>query len=224
MRSMLDKLSNATRAMEVHSRALEAKLSESTKEINELRKSMESIRTEALTDALTGVGNRKFFDDSIKLLAKECASGAGTFSLLIGDVDYFKKFNDKWGHQTGDQVLRLVASCMTSNVKGRDLVARYGGEEFAILLPNTPLENAAKIAEQIRTSVEGKRLRKRSTNEDLGVITLSIGVAQFAPNDTVGGLIERADQCLYIGKRNGRNRVIDERSPDFVGAQAKSVA
>jgi diguanylate cyclase len=129
------------------------------------------------------------------------------------DIDNFKKFNDTWGHQTGDQVLRLVAGCMSENVKGRDTVARFGGEEFAIILRRTSLENATKLADQIRSYVQSKKLVKKSTGDILGTITVSIGVARLAPGDTPASLIQRADACLYVAKNGGRNRVVGEDEP-----------
>jgi diguanylate cyclase len=134
-------------------------------------------------------------------------------TLLLCDIDHFKNFNDTWGHQTGDQVLRLVAHCLSENVKGRDTAARYGGEEFAVLLRGTGLEAATMVANQIRTTVETKKLVKKSTGDILGAITISIGVAQFAPGETAESAIRRADSCLYGAKHSGRNLVINQNDP-----------
>ena len=131
-------------------------------------------------------------------------------TLLLCDIDHFKLFNDTWGHQTGDQVLRLVASCLAENTKGRDTAARYGGEEFVVLLRGTGLEAATRLADQIRGTVETKKLVKKSTGDVLGAITISIGVAQFAPGETGEAVVRRADACLYGAKHNGRNLVINQ--------------
>ena len=120
----------------------------------------------------------------------------------------------------GDQVLRLVAQCLKANTKGRDTAARYGGEEFAVILPHTSIENAIKLAEQIRRAVESKKIVKRSTGETLGSITMSLGVAKFVPGEPIGDVVSRADQCLYAAKRAGRNRVMSEWAVDV--AEAKS--
>ncbi len=135
------------------------------------------------------------------------------------DIDRFKQFNDTWGHQTGDQVLRLVGNCLSENVKGRDTAARYGGEEFAVVLRRTALKDAVKLAEQIRVSVESKKLVKKSTGDILGRISISIGVAQCAEGEEGTSLIQRADACLYRAKHCGRNCVIGENDPRFVGAE-----
>lgn len=132
----------------------------------------------------------------------------------MADVDHFKQFNDKFGHLTGDQVLRLVAVAMKHNVKGQDVVARYGGEEFVIALPDTTLRSAAAVADQIRRAVMAKELMKRSSGERLGRVTISVGIAQLHGSDTAQSLIERADACLYAAKRQGRNRIVCENDPE----------
>jgi diguanylate cyclase len=132
----------------------------------------------------------------------------------MADIDHFKSFNDHYGHQTGDQVLRLVALSVKQNVKGRDVAARYGGEEFVVALPSTSLQSAITVADQIRRAVMTKELMKRSSGERLGRVTISIGVAVMRPSDTPQLLIERADMCLYAAKRHGRNRVICEVDPE----------
>jgi diguanylate cyclase len=172
------------------------------------------VRTESQTDPLTGLANRKLFDGALVKAIAEAKAHREPLSLLMADVDYFKLFNDKFGHQTGDQVLRLVAQSMKQNVKGQDVAARYGGEEFVIALPKTTLRSAITVAEQIRSAVMAKELMKRSNGERLGRITVSIGVAHLRGDDTAQSLIERADNCLYAAKRNGRNRVICETDPE----------
>ncbi|MEL7028234.1 MAG: GGDEF domain-containing protein [Pseudomonadota bacterium] len=217
LQAMVDNLVKATAAMEAHSRKLEDKLVESTKEITQLRDSVDSIRTEALSDGLTGLPNRKALDETLRAYTAESDGG---LCLVMSDVDHFKKFNDTWGHQTGDQVLRLVAATLSANVKGRDMAARYGGEEFALLLPDTELTHAVRLANVIRQAVETKKLRKRSTNEDLGTITLSLGVAVHQPGEAIADLIERADKCLYAAKGAGRNRVVAETELEAIEAGA----
>jgi diguanylate cyclase len=140
-------------------------------------------------------------------------------SLLLTDIDHFKAFNDSFGHLTGDQVLRLVAMSVKHNVKGKDTAARYGGEEFAVVLPNTNLRSVTTVADHIRRVVMAKELMKRSTGEQLGRVTISIGVATLRKDDTAQSLIERADACLYAAKRNGRNRVMCETDPEVASAE-----
>jgi diguanylate cyclase len=123
------------------------------------------------------------------------------------DIDRFKTFNDTHGHQMGDQVLKQVAQILTRSVKGRDLAARYGGEEFAVILPQTGLEGARQLAEQICRTVAGHRVVIKATGRDLGRITLSIGCAQQHWGEPAADLVQRADRALYRAKRMGRNRV-----------------
>jgi len=200
----------ATRAMETKHKVLENELKTSSSEIKSLRQRLESIREESRVDSLTGLLNRRGFDEGITLAARSAADGHEQLCLLIGDVDHFKKFNDTWGHATGDQVLRLVAQCFKANTKGRDTAARYGGEEFVVALPQTSLESATTVAEHIRAAVESKKIVKRSTGETLGSITLSIGVAKYVAGEPIAETLSRADACLYAAKRSGRNRVIAE--------------
>lgn len=211
--TIIEGLLAATRLMENHSRSIEAQLKQSNTEVLQLKGRVEAVQREALTDALTTLSNRKAFDMTLAA-ALEDAGEAGAFSLIMGDVDHFKRFNDTWGHQTGDQVLKLVGHCFKACTKGRDTAARYGGEEFAVILPATTLGNAAIVAEQIRRAVESRKIVKKSTNESLGSITLSLGVAQWRPGDTAANLVARADASLYAAKRGGRNMVLTEADLD----------
>jgi len=214
LRAVIDRLLEGAREMEQSNRRLEATLSASRQEIVQLQQNLEMVRSESLTDPLTTLSNRKFFDHALDKALVEAKQKNEPLSLLLLDVDHFKSFNDKFGHQTGDQVLRLVAMSMKQNVKGKDIAARYGGEEFAIGLPNTALQSAITVADHVRRAVMTKELMKRSSSERLGRVTISIGVAVLRPNDTALSLIERADNCLYAAKRHGRNRVICEADPE----------
>lgn len=213
LRVVIERLVEAAKEMEHGNKQLEASLSASKKEIEQLQQNLAAVRTESLTDPLTGLSNRKFFDSAFGKAIVHAAGSNEPLSLMMADVDHFKSFNDKYGHLTGDQVLRLVGMAMKQNVKGRDIAARYGGEEFVIALPNTKLESALTLADQIRRAVMAKELMKRSSGERLGRVTVSIGVAMLRADDTSQSLIERADTCLYAAKRNGRNRVISESDP-----------
>ena len=210
LRKLVDGLIAATHAMEQRAKSLEGELQASSQQVNELRDKLDDVRKESLTDPLTQIANRKAFDNAMQAVL---AADNEDACLLLCDIDLFKKFNDTWGHQTGDQVLRLVAACLSENVKGRDTAARYGGEEFAVLLRGTSLEAATQVAEQIRASVETKKLVKKSTGEVLGTITISIGVAHFSRGETGDAVIRRADACLYGAKHHGRNLVINQLDP-----------
>ncbi|MET0868788.1 MAG: GGDEF domain-containing protein [Pseudorhodoplanes sp.] len=224
LRSIVESLVQTTKEMEQANQHLEDRLSASKQEINQLQENLEVVRTESLTDPLTSLSNRKFFDQTLVNAFAEAAAENEAMSLLMTDIDHFKKFNDTYGHLTGDQVLRLVALSVKQNVKGQDIAARYGGEEFAVILPNTVLRSAVTVADHIRRAVMSKELMKRSTGEHLGRVTISIGVATLRRGDNPQSLIGRADACLYAAKRAGRNRVICESDPEISGGTQAAVA
>ena len=209
LRALAQRLLGETRRMQDANAQLEEKLIASRDDIAALQRDLDEVRRESMLDPLTKIYNRKSFDEGM-LKAFEDAELGTPFCLMLLDIDHFKRFNDTWGHQTGDQVLRLVAMTLKSNIKGKDIAARYGGEEFAAILPETDLEGAVIVADNIRKAVQAKELLKRSTNEKLGRITASFGVAMYKPGDTPSTLIERADRCLYAAKHAGRNRVLSE--------------
>lgn len=210
--ALMDGVLSVAKSVREANEKLEKQLAHSSDEVDTLRRNIENIQQEAMLDPLTGIKNRKTFDLEIDRLIRSAKETGEPLALIMADVDHFKKFNDKWGHQTGDHVLRLVADVMNANIKGQDILARYGGEEFAIILPGTSLANAVMLANRIRSSVESRRLKKRRTDEDLGLITLSMGAAILKWDDTIESIIERADECLYAAKKSGRNQVVDETS------------
>ena len=203
-----------TRSVQAQNLKLEDQLKTSSREVEELRQHLEETRREAVTDSLTGLNNRKQFDISLRDWAGRCMEKGTALSVLIFDIDHFKKFNDTYGHQVGDHVLRLVSATLMSNLKGQDVAARYGGEEFAAILPNTDLAGAEAIGEQLRNAVATRKLVRKSSGESLGKVTMSVGVSAYRPGEPLEELVERSDQALYMAKRTGRNRVLTERSLD----------
>jgi diguanylate cyclase len=215
LRQIVESLVATANEMKQNNEALEQRLTASKEEINQLQEHLAVVRTESLTDPLTSLANRKHFDERLAHAIEEATERSEALSLVMTDIDHFKAFNDTWGHLTGDQVLRLVAMSLKQNVKGQDTAARYGGEEFGVILPNTVLRAALTVADHVRRAVMSKELMKRSTGQNLGRVTISLGVATLHKGDTVQSLIARADACLYAAKRNGRNRVICETDPEF---------
>src|SRR5262249_25526001 len=149
IKAIVDTLTQSTREMRETNKALEARLTLSKNEISNLQHSLEAIRAESLTDPLTGLGNRKYFDRMIDTARQTALANGEPLSLLMFDIDHFKSFNDSYGHLTGDQVLRLVGMSLKQTIKGQDITARYGGEEFAVVLPNTALRQALTVADHI---------------------------------------------------------------------------
>ncbi len=210
---LLKTITDETDKMVAYNVELEARLDSSYAMMNTLQRDMERIRREAVTDGLTGLANRKAFDEQIARIGRDAKKEASIFSLLMLDIDHFKAFNDTYGHQVGDQVLRLVSMTLVNEVKGQDMVARYGGEEFVIILPGTNADASKFVADNIRRAVEQKEVINRSNGENLGQITISIGAAQFFPDEDIDNLINRADRALYASKNKGRNQVTLAPSP-----------
>jgi diguanylate cyclase len=213
IQQLVSSLAAATLDMAHHNKHLNEQLQRSTREIETLRSSLESVRVESLTDSLTGLANRRMFDETLRMRLEEARAQHTELCLVLCDIDHFKRFNDTWGHHTGDQILRFLASALQAHARPDFLVARYGGEEFAVIMPRVNVRVAAQTAEALRGAIQAKRLRRRSTNEDLGQVTVSMGIARLQPGDTPQGLVERADACLYASKRNGRNQVTTDATP-----------
>jgi diguanylate cyclase len=186
---------------------LHSRLDSSRQEVEALREELQLARQEALTDALTGLTNRKGFDQTLAEMMNNGSDNSTPLCLILVDIDFFKRVNDTYGHLLGDNVIRHVAKILHDTVKGKDCPARYGGEEFAVLLPDTNLAGAMTVAEQIRTTVAGGRLVKADTREVIDSITVSAGVACWQGAETADELIGRADRALYRSKEEGRNRV-----------------
>ena len=184
-----------------------AQLALSGSRVAALEKALEEARREATTDALTGLANRRHFDTILHAAAGAAMNSGEPLSLLIVDIDHFKLFNDSWGHQTGDAVLRLVAATLHRTVRGGDCPARFGGEEFAVILPATVPEAAMAVGENIRHAFEKAEIVVRAEQRRIGGITVSVGGATYVPGETLAGLIARADAALYQAKQGGRNRV-----------------
>jgi diguanylate cyclase (GGDEF)-like protein len=167
------------------------------------------LRSMALMDGLTGVANRRKFNEDILADWRQCFREQKPLSLILVDVDYFKRYNDRYGHQAGDDCLKSVAQTLSETVRRPyDLVARYGGEEFACVLPNTVLSGAVEIAERMQERVRTLGIEHSASDVDR-VLTISLGVATLTPTGELGfeALIEAADKQLYEAKNAGRARV-----------------
>lgn len=187
---------------------METALKSTTNQVVGLRLEMAKLHGAAMVDSLTGILNRRAFDEAIERLVMHSDRESG-FSLLLLDIDHFKRFNDTHGHLAGDKVLVYVATLLKNGVKGSDTVARFGGEEFAILLPETSHSNAVAVAWGLCKKVNSKVLTAGNGNQ-LGKITISVGVSYLRDNDNLSSIIDRADKALYAAKKKGRNQVIGE--------------
>ena len=183
---------------------LKERLDTNQREIERLRAEVDRARADALIDVLTGLPNRRAFDQQLAQALAAPTSGA---CLLVTDIDHFKKVNDTFGHLFGDNVLRVVARALNDCVIKPYVAARVGGEEFAVLMPGAPLAGAQQVAEKIRTTIAGSRIRRKDSQESIGQITVSLGVAAMRDGESAEGWFERADQALYSSKQAGRNRI-----------------
>ena len=164
------------------------------------------LKEQVRTDALTGLYNFRFFSDTLPLEMERARRSFQALSLIVLDIDHFKKFNDTWGHELGNQALTLVANLIRLTIRKLDYACRFGGEEFIILLPNTDLGQARSVAERLREVIQNTPLLH---NGHTLSITASLGVGEFRANhsDTPEGFVERVDSLLYEAKNDGRNRV-----------------
>ncbi len=189
---------------------LEANFVEASTELDKIRNSLTEAEERSKTDTLTGLANRRALDDFFRIAQIRAMENGEPLGALMIDIDHFKKFNDTYGHQVGDQVLKLMGGVLREHVRENDLAARYGGEELMAVLPGTGLEDCRQIAERVRCAIAERRIRRRTTGEEISSITISIGVAEFRLGESVESVVERCDRALYLAKREGRNRVMTE--------------
>ncbi|WP_438970061.1 GGDEF domain-containing protein [Methylophaga sp.] len=213
LHEMVEQVMEETRQAVSSGELLTERLNTAVSEVQTLKKELDQSKREAKTDTLTGLANRKAFDELVTKVTTDADSSGLDVCLLFCDLDLFKEVNDKHGHLVGDQVLKVVSNALKDSVKGRDLVARYGGEEFSIILLNTSLQNAKTLADNIRKEIAAKRIQRKDTRESLGQITMSFGLARYVPTEGVESFMQRADRALYMSKRKGRNCVSEAPPP-----------
>lgn len=206
-----------TNKIKEQSSKLETKLEQSTYKIKNLQNNLENSRIESRTDALTNIGNRKYFEEQMKENILNLHNKGDDFCLILCDIDYFKKFNDNYGHQVGDQVLKVVAAIIKKELGTLGACARFGGEEFAVMMPKTKLKEAIRLAETIRKVISERTIKNKNTGDNFGRIAMSFGVAGTGHERcTVEEIIQKADSALYLAKSNGRNMVQSEMELDHV--------
>lgn len=194
--------------MRLDTETMSKELEASRQRIDKLHSSLQKATEVGLRDPLTSVGNRRCFDIKLADAISTTEQSKAPLAIILGDIDMFKKVNDDFGHQIGDEVLKYFAQLLQSNVRDHDTVARFGGEEFAIILPGSDNKSAAQVAERIREQLVSKHLTIRKTSQEIGMVTASFGVTQLQAGETAKSLVSRADAKLYEAKKTGRNRVI----------------
>jgi diguanylate cyclase len=201
---VVESLIDETTRVRVKTEIYHEHLKKSSEEVERLRGELELVQGLAHTDPLTGLLNRRGFDQQKQRL---CGVSAAGFTVLVIDIDHFKAINDAHGHLLGDRVIVAVANVLRSCVGERGPIARMGGEEFAVLLSHTSSAGGVELAERIRASVEHGKIRRADTEETIGNVTVSLGVASCGENEAFEGMLSRADTALYQSKTAGRNRV-----------------
>jgi diguanylate cyclase len=190
----------------------QSQVSSLSSQVKTLQEKLAHAEDKSLKDGLTGVYNRKAFDEQLRALVERNAVARSPFALLLMDIDDFKQFNDTYGHQTGDRVLMALVQKCQSSIRGDDFLGRYGGEEFVIIMPGASLRNGLKKAQQIVKAVGAARYTL-DTNKGSAALgfTLSMGVSTYQTGDTAATVLQRADKALYEAKASGKNRAVSEK-------------
>lgn len=192
------------------SKKLKGKLDSAVLKIDVLSKELNEIKHTAKTDMLTSLLNRRGFSEAMVKAMETTKITREPFSIIMLDIDHFKKINDEYGHLIGDHILKMVSKLLTDYIKGKDIASRFGGEEFILILPQTSLEGAYILAEQIRLSLQKKTWTIKDTGKSIGQISVSLGIALYKIGESVDTVIKRADTALYHAKNTGRNKTITE--------------
>jgi len=204
---IVTRLIDETMRMQAASRSLQEELEKTNEDLQSLRTEFRRVRQESMVDPLTGIQNRRAFDTSLAAAREHAKTSNEALCLLLVDIDHFKKVNDIYGHVVGDAVLKQVVNAINDVVRGGDVLARYGGEEFVLLLPNTPMEGAERVADNICNQVRNQKMDNGHVGKNVGRVTVSVGVALFSSNETIEQFVVRADTALYRAKESGRNRI-----------------
>jgi diguanylate cyclase len=206
IQQLVGELSKAVR----RAATLEASFGVSLRELDQIRNNLVTAEQRSKTDPLTGLANRVALDEFLRASQMAAMENGRPLAIFLVDIDHFKKFNDNFGHQTGDQVLRLISGILKGSMRSEDLAARFGGEELVAILPGADIHACTAVAEKVREMISRRQLTRRTTGEILSGLTVSIGAAQFVPGETLTNLFERCDRALYAAKHAGRNRTVTE--------------
>jgi diguanylate cyclase len=207
LETIVSHLLASTKSIQASMGLMRQQIQDSRHEISALQERLEKISEEAMTDSLTGLVNRKGLTKAIEAAISSIGELTSSPCILMIDIDHFKNINDTHGHLLGDNVIKVVSDTLNNQIKGKDTAARYGGEEFCVLLPETELQGAIKLAESIRHIVENTKIKRAKSQEEICRITVSIGVTRYRLKEPISDFFERADKALYRSKNDGRNRV-----------------
>jgi len=210
IKHLIAELLEETRKRETATLSMQSSLETMAIEMKKLRSEVAKLNSEATTDALTKVNNRRAFDIEVENFITHAKANHSNLCLVMMDMDNFDAFNKKFGQHIGDKVLRFVATLLKNNIKGRDSVARFYGATFALLLPETEYEGAMRLAENIREKLAKQTLSDSAEKIELGTVTASFGVAPYHLGEISDHLIRRAERCIHKAKQSGKNRVVGD--------------
>lgn len=208
IRAIIQYLLSENKRVQTEVNDLNGRLQQSQQQIDKLRISLSDSHRLGMLDAVTSLKNRHWLDVHLPKEVETAAVKSEPLSIIMADVDNFKRINDTFGHAVGDEILRRFAELLSKNIKGRDTAARYGGEEFIVILPQTKLVGAKNLGEQIRSELECKKWMHHRTGQPIGKVTASFGIAELRQGEEYDEFLDRADAKLYEAKAAGRNRVV----------------
>jgi diguanylate cyclase len=209
---IVDRMILETNALIKSGSRLQSRMRISSADLQQLYRELEKSQKEAQTDSLTGLINRRGLEKRFELERIRAKQNTLPFSIIMVDLDHFKKVNDTYGHLVGDSLLRGVARILKLQLRRNDIAARYGGEEFLILLPETDLVGAGAVAGKIQRGLSTKEWKLKESGQSMGQITVSMGISVYAMNESGNDMIKRADDALYMAKSSGRNQVVTQTS------------
>ena len=212
LREIVDQMILETRGLIKSGSRLQNRMKMSTEDLHQLNRELEEAQKEALTDALTGLINRRGLAKAFESVRIRSQLDRKPFSIILLDIDHFKKVNDTFGHLVGDSLLKGIAKILKTHLRGSDTASRYGGEEFLIVLPETDLSGAEIVARKIQKNLASKEWKIKESGTSMGVITASMGISVYAGEESQEDLIQKADSALYMAKQTGRNRIITQEA------------
>jgi len=212
IKQIVDKMILETKALIRSGSKLQSRMKISSADLQQLYRELEKSQEEAQTDSLTGLINRRGLEKRFELERIRAKQNNLPFSIIMVDIDHFKKVNDTFGHLVGDSLLRGISKILTNQLRRNDIAARYGGEEFLILLPETDLLGASAVAEKIQKGLSTKEWKLKTSGQSMGCITVSMGISVYAMDETGKDVIKRADDALYMAKNTGRNKIVTQTS------------
>ena len=211
IKKIVDEMIIETKALVKSGKRLQTRMKVSSEDLKQLHQELEKSQQEAQTDALTTLINRRGLEKRLELERIRARQNDSPFSIIMVDIDHFKKVNDTFGHLVGDSILRSLAHMIKAHLRRNDIAARYGGEEFLILLPETGIEGAKAVGEKIRKALSTKEWKLKENGKNIGRITVSMGISLYKFNEPEESLIKRADDALYLAKSNGRDQVVTQK-------------